>query len=132
MPLVWAHAEFLKLLVARQHRRPLELLDAVEEHLSEKPTDRGTWHWRPDTPFDALPKQRELLIDLPMPFSLHVGFDGWQGVQDRKSTPLPLGRHGVRLKASDFAARGAVDFTLHYEGDGHWEGRDYRVRLPAT
>lgn len=29
MPLVWAHAEFLKLLVARDRKRPLELLDAV-------------------------------------------------------------------------------------------------------
>jgi glucoamylase len=131
MPLVWAHAEFLKLLVARQHRRPLELLDAVEEHLSEKPTDRGTWHWRPDLPFDALPKHRELLVDLPAPFVLHLGFDGWQDAQDRKSTPLPLGRHGVRLSAGDFADHTTLDLTLYWIEDGRWEGHDYHVRLPG-
>ena len=31
MPLVWAHAEFLKLLSAREHGRPVELLQAVEK-----------------------------------------------------------------------------------------------------
>ncbi|MBV8191160.1 MAG: glucan 1,4-alpha-glucosidase, partial [Alphaproteobacteria bacterium] len=129
MPLVWAHAEFLKLLVARQRKRPLELLSSVEEHVRAKPTAGGTWHWRRDVPFDALPKDRELLIDLPAPFVLHLGYDGWQGAEDRKSQPLPFGRHGVRLKPGEFPGRGLLDFTMYYLDDGHWEGRDYHVRL---
>ena len=129
MPLVWAHAEFLKLLVARQHRRPLELLDTVEEHVAQRLRDSGTWHWRRDVPFDSLPAGRDLLIDLAQPFVLHVGFDGWQGIDDRASSPLPFGRHGVRLTAVELRGRGALDFTLRDPGDGRWEGRDYRISL---
>src|ERR1700751_3097800 len=40
MPLVWAHAEFIKLLCARERKRPLELLTTVEKHLASK-AERG-------------------------------------------------------------------------------------------
>jgi hypothetical protein len=53
MPLVWAHAEFLKLLYARKEKRPLELLTCVEAHMRRKPK-AGTWHWCIDAPFDVL------------------------------------------------------------------------------
>src|SRR5262249_13383047 len=131
MPLVWAHAEFLKLLVARHHKRPLELLDSVEEHVRRRPKTAGTWHWRKDVPFDALPTGRVLLIDLPTPFVLHLGFDGWQAAEDRKSSPLPFGRHGVRLRPDDLKGHSALHFTIYYLDDGHWEGHDPQGRRAA-
>ncbi len=129
MPLVWAHAEFLKLLRARADKRPLELLKCVETHLRRKAPHAGAWHWRTDTPFDALPADRELLIDLGEPFVLHIGFDGWQAAEDRKSAPLPFGRHGVRLARSELAGRTNLDFTLYRTQAEAWDGTDYHVRL---
>jgi glucoamylase len=131
MPLVWAHAEFLKLLAARQQGRPLEMLKSVEEHCRGKRAKRGTWHWRPETPFDVLPEDRDLLVDLPTPFVLHLGFDGWQGIEDKPSMPLPFGRHGVRLTKSDCAHRRVADFTCYLVDAARWEGRDYHVRLAS-
>ena len=133
MPLVWAHAEFLKLLVARQQKRPLELLSSVEEHLSRdeatgETSGNGPWHWRPDLPFDAVPEGRDILIDMPLPFILHVGFDGWQGLEDRPSAPLAFDRHGVRLQAKEFDRRLVVDFTFYFIDEAFWEGRDHHVR----
>jgi glucoamylase len=128
MPLVWAHAEFLKLLIAREKKRPLELLASVEEHLANG-TRGNTWYWRPDTPFDALPKERELVIDLAQSFMLHFGFDGWQGIADRCSTPLPFGRHGVRLGTADLAGHQSIEFTLYMLEDSRWDGQDRRVAL---
>jgi glucoamylase len=104
----------------------------VEEHVRDRSTSGGAWHWRADTPFDALPKGRELLIDMPVPFVLHLGFDDWQAVAERKSAPLPFGRHGVLLSTSDFPGHGALDFTLYYINEARWDGRNYRVRLPAA
>jgi glucoamylase len=132
MPLVWAHAEFLKLLVARQHKRPLELLDSVEEHVRDRPPTGGTWHWRLELQFDALPGERDLLIDLPRPFVVHLGFDGWRQIDDRKSQPLAFGRHGVRLAAGELALCRMVDFTLYYPDERRWEGQDHHVRIGTT
>ncbi|HEY6982585.1 glycoside hydrolase family 15 protein [Reyranella sp.] len=131
MPLVWAHAEFLKLLIAREKKRPLERLASVEEHLANGAGQAAAWYWRPDTPFDALPKGRELMVDMGEPFTLHMGFDGWHGVADRKSSPLPFGRHGVRLGAADLAGHHSLEFTLYMADEGRWEGRDQRIALAS-
>jgi glucoamylase len=132
MPLVWAHAEFLKLLYARQSKRPLELLKSVEEHYPRKSANCGLWHWRPDTPFDALPADRDLLVEMATPFTLHMGFDGWQGIEDRPSTPLPFGMHGVRLTKGELARRRVLDFTCYLVDEARWEGSDHHVRLASS
>jgi glucoamylase len=129
MPLVWAHAEFLKLLYAREQKRPIEMLKSVEAHCRSKSRASGTWHWRPETPFDTLAAGRDLLVDLPTPFILHVGFDGWQSVEDRRSTQHSFGRHCVRLNRKGFVDRKAVDFAIYYVDAGKWEDRDHHVCL---
>jgi glucoamylase len=131
MPLVWAHAEFLKLLCAREQKRPIELLRSVEQHFQNKAARGGTWHWRTDTPFDALPAQRDLLVEMERPFVLHMGFDGWQAIEDRPSTPLPFGRHGVRLRRAELAGRSVLDFTCYFVKDSKWEGRDHSIKLAS-
>jgi glucoamylase len=127
MPLVWAHAEFLKLLRARREKRPIELLNSLEEHLRRKTATVGTWHWRTDTPFDALPANRDLLVEMESPFVLHMGFDGWKAVEDRSSAALPFGRHGVRLGKDELAGNRVLDLTRYFSRDSKWEGNDYHI-----
>ena len=128
MPLVWAHSEFLKLLVARQHGRPVEMLDCVQRHLNERPSAQ-TWHWRPGVPFGALPKNRDLLIEMPRPFTLRMGFDGWRDTRDQEAQPLPFGFHGVRLPSASLIGRQIIEFTFVFKDDGKWQGTDYRIAI---
>jgi glucoamylase len=130
MPLVWAHAEFLKLLYARREKRPVELLTCVEAHMRRR-QGQGTWHWCIDAPFDALPADRDLLIETSEPFRLHFGFDGWQSTEDRLSSPLPFGRHGLRLARSELGARIVLDFTFYFIDQARWHGTDYHLRLAS-
>jgi glucoamylase len=83
-------------------------------------------------PFDALPADRDLLVEMPDPFTLHLGFDGWQGIKDRPSTPLPFGMHGVRLAKGELARRRVLDFTCYLVDEARWEGRDHHVRLGSS
>ena len=129
MPLVWAHAEFLKLLRTREVKRPIELLNGVEKQLRRKVAEVGTWHWRTDTPFDALPAHRDLLVEMESPFVLHMGFDGWQAVEDRPSAPLAFGRHGVRLRKDELAGNRVLDFTRYFIRGSKWEGADHHLWL---
>jgi glucoamylase len=131
MPLVWAHAEFLKLLCAQKEKRPLELLSSVESHLRAKTGKHGTWHWRMDMPFEALPADRDLLVENDAPFILHFGFEGWRDIQDRPSAALPFGRHGVRLAAAELAGRRALSFTRYSVDGSRWAGVDYSVGLAS-
>jgi glucoamylase len=144
MPLLWAHAEFLKLLVARDRRRPIELLHAVEQRylgsnsgskgsIGEQTTPRPrgptalVWHWRDEVPVLHLEAGRALVIEDRMAFTLHFGFDGWQRTEVRTAVMQPFGLWGVRFSAEEFADVMLLNFTRRF-GE-RWEGIDHRVSL---
>ena len=139
-PLVWAHAEFLKLLVARERGRPVEWLDSVERHFGHRPLapaqaatgpggarDAKAWHWRNELPIQRLPNGKELRIEAFEPFLLHVGFDGWQRVENRPAEAMPFGLWSVLIADRELQNAGEVNFTRRF--DGGWEHRDHRVEL---
>ncbi|BCZ93028.1 glucan 1,4-alpha-glucosidase (plasmid) [Thermus thermophilus] len=125
-PLVWAHAEYLKLYLAwTRGKAPPERLGRVaERYLSGRGTPRVR-HFRREVPLEALAPGERLLVEERRPFVLHLGFDGWKGVRDVESEPLPFGLHGVLL---DLEGHETLEFTLYYPEEGRWEGKDYRVR----
>jgi glucoamylase len=126
MPLLWSHAEFLKLLIAREHRRPIELLQVVEDRFAAPEAARA-WHWRDEVPVARLQSERALLIEDRLPFVLHFGVDGWQQVTERTALEQPFGLWAVRLSAQELARSSELNFTRRY--DAGWEGVDHRVTL---
>ena len=129
MPLVWAHAEFLKLLAAREQGRPLERLDAVwQRYRGHQPTAR-TCFWREQVPFETLPAERSLVIESDEPFRLHFGFDGWGRVADRAASPLGLGMRGVRIDAAQLVGAQELNFTRFFTRTERWERADHTIEL---
>jgi glucoamylase len=129
MPLVWAHAEFLKLLAARKEGRALETLDCVERRYARKRPDAKTWHWRLSAPFDVLPPNRSLVIESRVPFRLHFGFDGWEEVGELRSSAIGLSMHGVRFRAEELSVHRTIDFTSYFVDEDRWEGVDHHISL---
>jgi glucoamylase len=143
MPLLWAHAEFLKLLVARERRRPVELLQVVEERYGSadpkepvRTDQRGppygrdvanAPHWRDEVPVLRLVAGRSLVIEDRELFTLQFGFDGWQRVEARAAVEQPFGLWGVRLSAAELSGLKELNFTRRF-GE-RWEGVDHRVTL---
>ncbi|HTJ93975.1 MAG TPA: glucan 1,4-alpha-glucosidase, partial [Pararobbsia sp.] len=129
MPLVWAHAEFIKLLIARHQRRPIELLSSVERRYHAQRPEAATWHWREAQPFDVLPAGRALLIENLEPFCLHYGFDGWHGIADRPSLVQAFCTHGVRFDSAAVAGHSVLDFTFYFPQSQRWAGTDFHILL---
>ena len=143
MPLVWAHAEFLKLLVARERGRPVEWLDAIERHFGHPPARRSdgrrlqaiagairgasVWHWRDEVPVLDLPHGKSLAVEDRVPFRLHFGFDGWQRTEDRNAEATPFGTWSVTLTPRELANARRLNFTRHR--DSGWENFDHRIEL---
>jgi len=132
MPLVWAHAEFLKLLLAATAGRPVEQLDAVVGRYGGRPARAETWFWRDEAPIRRLPPGRALVVEAAEPFVLHFGFDGWHQVAERASEALGLGMHGVRLEAGELALHSRLDFTRRWSAGERWEGADHALELQSA
>lgn len=132
MPLVWAHAEFLKLLRVATSKTPIEMLGCVRQRYQGTTSGGGCLHWRPKGRFKRLPPGRSLLIELKKPFQLHFSTDGWTTVKDRSSTPLPFDMHGVRFNASELEGMKLLSFTFKYPEKPYpfnWERKDYEIIL---
>jgi glucoamylase len=127
MPLLWSHAEFLKLLIAREQGQPVEMLQSVVLRCGAGARDAPVWHWRHEVPIARLEAGRTLRIESRRPFTLHFGYDGWREIQDREAIATPFGLWSVELSAAELEPHEALDFTRRYGHD--WEGVDHRVLL---
>jgi len=96
MPLVWAHAEFLKLLAAKADGRPAELFDAVLERWNRQPPRAATWFWRADSPFNSAPRGRTLRFESEQPFTFSYKIDD-AAEEDVVASQGPFGLYGIEL-----------------------------------
>jgi glucoamylase len=131
MPLLWSHAEFLKLLVARERGRPVELLSIVEDRYGgERAPIALVLHWRDEVPVTRLEAGRALQIEDRRPFTLHYGFDGWQHPTETEAVQVPFGLWAARLTPALLAPHQTLYFTRRYQNG--WEGVDHSVVLAAA
>ncbi|QDU87901.1 Glucoamylase precursor [Pirellulimonas nuda] len=137
MPLLWAHAEFMKLVAAQHDGKPIELLDAVAKRWGAKRPEPAVWRWRPDAPFEALPPGVGLRVEDGKPFRLHYAMvagggdlDGdWPDVQEARSQPAPFGMYAVGFAAKQLKGLAGCKLTLFYEEANQWEGVDHTIAL---
>lgn len=128
MPLLWAHAEFLKLVIAQESGRPVELLEAVESHFAPGARrSQDVAHWRNEVPVWHLRAGQSLCVEDRQPFTLHFGFDGWHNIADRPAMEQPFGIWSVQLPAPELTPHRQLDFTRRYPGG--WEGTNHQVLL---
>jgi glucoamylase len=133
MPLVWAHAEYLKLLRSIELRVPYTRVAAVEERYargSHRRPRREVWkpHHRPT----HLPAGTFLRIQATEAFRFHWSDDAWVTVKDEEATPTSLGIHYFDIATEDRAGREIV-FTLFWTDRDAWEGQNYSIRVdPAS
>jgi glucoamylase len=129
MPLVWAHAEFVKLAASRTLGRPFDRPEAVwQRYGGKRPTPTDAL-WSPHAPNAQLRAGQTLWVCLPRPARVHHGIDGWQQPADSDTAENGLGQHVVELPTSSLAAGTRIDFTCFWLDDGSWEGQDHRIDI---
>ena len=133
MPLVWAHAEFIKLAVSRSIGRPFDRPEPVWRRYGGKRPAPTRVFWCPHAPAGRLPQGTPLTLALTEPGVFRWGFDGWQDIEERATEPNPLGLHLVEIDTRGLAAGRSIDLTYRRQSDGQWAGQDYRITVrPAA
>ncbi len=129
MPLVWAHAEHIKLLRSLADGavfdRPPQ---PVRRYLREKHVARCR-PWRPDWRPPGVPLGRVLRLDLPEPALVHWSTDGWQTRSDVQTQDTGFGIHCVELATDGLAPGDVIVFTWMNLANNEWIGRDHTVMV---
>jgi glucoamylase len=127
MPLVWAHAEYLKLAASRELKRPFDRPAAVwARYRGERPPLKRLI-WTEQAPLTQLPEGCALTIALRAPGVVRCGVDGWADARDQETRPNALGLHLVEIDTPRLRAGRTLDFT--YRSGGEWAGQDFQVRV---
>jgi glucoamylase len=129
MPLVWAHAEYLKLQRSLRDGRVFDLpTQTVQRYLKDK-TVSPRLVWRYNHKLRSLPPGKILRVELMAPAAIHWTADDWKTAQDLKTHDAGLGIHMADLPTQSVPEGTQVKFTFYWPDAGHWEGKDFMVRI---
>jgi glucoamylase len=129
MPLMWAHAEYIKLLRSAYDGVVFDLIPAVAEHyLGPNNSCRLMEIWKPNRQPQTVRRGYTLRIEFPAPFVLHWTKDEWQTSEDSPADPTAMGIFFVDIKI-DATQKAPIRFTFRWTADSHWHGYDYKVEV---
>jgi len=128
-PLVWAHAEYIKL---RRSLREGRIFDQPPQTVHRYQVEKRTctyFAWRYNNKPRSIPCGKILRLDLPSRAMVHWSFDGWKTTQDSDTRDTGLGIHSVDLPTEKLRVGEDVTFTLYWPESNRWDGTDFVVRI---
>jgi glucoamylase len=129
MPLVWAHAEYLKLLRSLQDNKVFDTPpQTIKRYVREK-TGSNFAIWRFNHKVKGIPFGKTLRIELLSPANIHWSIDEWTRIQVVYTQDTGLGIYFVDLPTSGLKPGTQIDFTIYWADQDRWEGSDYRVEI---
>ena len=129
MPLVWAHAEFIKLMVSRHLGHPVDRPRAVWRRYQGRRPAAGHAFWWPHAPVNTVPEGARLAVALPRAAIVHWGNDGWRNAADEPTGDSGLGFYVASLDSRRLGPGQRVDFTWQWQDIGAWHGRNHEVAV---
>jgi glucoamylase len=127
MPLAWAHAEFVKLMISRHLGYPLDRPAAVWRRYGGRRAEAKRAIWCLHAPISRIDRRMGLMIALPRAAKIHWGMNGWQDVADGETQESGLGLHGFDIAAAALSQARSLDFTFQWRDTQDWVRKDFHV-----
>ncbi len=129
MPLVWAHAEYVKLRRSLRDGRAFDRPpQTVQRYLVDHVTaTHGVWRF--NHRIRAIAPGRTLRIETLAAATLHWSTDNWATSHDTPSRDTGVAVHVIDLPHDRLPDAGAVVFTFHWTDADRWEGCDFSVEI---
>jgi glucoamylase len=129
MPLVWAHAEFVKLAASLKYGHPVDRPAAVWlRYGGEKPRAERT-HWTRRARISTITRGQTLRWLLDGPTLVHYGIGGWGAARDVTTRAGVLGLHVADLQTDALRVGETLRFTMQDLKTGLWDAQEHFVTI---
>jgi glucoamylase len=129
IPLMWAHAEYVKLLKSVVDRKVFELIAPVAQRYAQGNTKRKAMEiWKFNRQPTAVKPGTLLRILGGAPFQLRWTSNNWATQMDTGSISTSIGIDYVDIPVAP-GQKDAIQFTFFWTSAGNWEGKDYAVEI---
>jgi glucoamylase len=127
MPLMWAHAEYIRLLRSVSDGQVFSLIpDVAERYLGNRRSSCGLEVWKFNRQVRTVQRGRILRVIAGLPFELRWTMDEWQTSQQTPSRPTAIEQHWVDVAVSP-DQQAPVRFTIFWPAANRWEGSEFKV-----
>jgi glucoamylase len=132
MPLVWAHAEYLKLGRSLRDGKVFDLPPQTVSRYLENKNVSPRKVWRFNHKIHSLPNGKLLRIETTAPASIRWTADNWASFHDNKTGDPILGMHFTDLPTENIPAGSTVIFTFYWPEAGHWENKNFTIIFSSS
>ena len=131
MPLVWAHAEYVKLLRSLADGRVFDMPPQTARRYLGKTRSARCRPWREDCPTAGVLSGQNLRLDLAAESIVRYTRDDWKTQADVATSATALGLHVAELPTAGMAVGDKLVFTWRRKADGVWRGQNFEARVLA-
>jgi glucoamylase len=128
MPLMWAHAEYIKLLRSVHDGAVFDRIAAVADRYLSGGGRKDLEIWKFSRQARVVSAGATLRIQDPTPFRLRWSLSDWRASADSASLTTALGIHYADIIVPE-GQQAPVRFTFFWPEAGRWEGRDFQVEV---
>jgi glucoamylase len=129
MPLVWAHAEYVKLARSLSDKRVFDTPPQTVQRYQVEKTSSAHSAWRFNHVANRILQGTSLRIELLAPALVHWSADNWKTVADVKTVDSGWGLHYADLPTSKLPVGGKVRFTFFWSDSRKWEGTNWEAAV---
>jgi glucoamylase len=129
MPLVWAHAEYIKLRRSLEEGSVFDTPPQTVKRYVEGKTESPYIAWRFNHKIRSIPSGKTLRIEAQGKARVRWTSDNWDTFQDNSTEDTGLGLHAADLPTKDLGSGRAVLFTFYWPEAGCWESENFEVRV---
>jgi glucoamylase len=129
MPLVWAHAEHIKLLRSLRDNAVFDMPPQTLNRYVRNTPPPAPIVWRLTAKTDHIAAGRILRLEFLEPAQVHWSIDNWTKVLDSPAVATGLGTYIFDLPNDGLGGAGTVRFTMFWPQRNRWEGSDFEVAI---
>ena len=131
MPLMWAHAEYIKLLRSIQDGKVFDFIPEVAERFRNRANRKDLEVWTPHRRLQSVAAGSTLRIQTSTEFRLRWSADEWQTANDSDAASVAISSHFVDIPVRQ-DQRSPIRFTFLWTESSRWEGNDYEVAVSSN
>jgi glucoamylase len=129
MPLVWAHAEYLKLIRSLYDGKTFDMPAQTVQRYLVSQTDSPFACWKKNHKIRMMPQGKVLRLESLEPGIVHWSADNWKSVADSEMRDTGVGLWLADLPTTHLPPDTALRFTFYWHEKKQWEGKDFEVKI---
>ncbi|MCB9419929.1 MAG: glucan 1,4-alpha-glucosidase [Ardenticatenaceae bacterium] len=129
MPLVWAHAEYVKLCRSLADGAVFDMPPQTFKRYVVGKTESPYTVWRFSHKCRSIPAGQILRLELLEMAVVHWSDDSWQTIHDTHTRDTGLGLYVADLPTTEHEIGAEILFTFHWLDNGRWQNENFAVQV---